>query len=154
MPNNPKSHCKRGHPLVEENLYRGSNGRQCKTCVLENVKKRYHGDVQVRQDHKQDADRWRENNQDKDAQCRLRERLKKYKITVEQYYELLELANYKCQICGNTSKLDIDHNHKTGKIRGMLCHNHNAGIGLLDDDPNLIRKAAEYLERHNVSSSN
>ncbi len=148
MPNKPHTNCKRGHLLEEGNLYKGTNGRQCRICVLSGVTKRYRENPEVRKVHKEDADRWRLSNPEKDEYSRLQQRLKKYKITVEQYYELLELADYRCAICGTTGKLDIDHDHKTGKIRGMLCHNHNAGIGMLDDDPALVRKAAEYLEKH------
>jgi hypothetical protein len=45
--------------------------------------------------------------------------------------------------------LAVDHDHKTGKIRGLLCRNHNTGLGLFRDDPAIIRQAAAYIERHN-----
>jgi hypothetical protein len=61
-----------------------------------------------------------------------------------------------CAICGRTpddapgrwSRLNIDHDHKTGKVRGVLCHGCNSGIGHLQDDPALLRRAAEYVEAH------
>lgn len=80
---------------------------------------------------------------------------KSYNITYEKVKELREAQNHKCAICEEEgfmmnnrvkSPLNVDHDHKTGKIRGMLCHNCNRALGLLKDDPNLLRKAADYLE--------
>lgn len=63
-----------------------------------------------------------------------------------------EDQDYKCAICGIheenvTKSLAIDHDHTTGLVRGYLCNNCNRGIGLLKDDPNVLRNAIEYLER-------
>jgi hypothetical protein len=44
--------------------------------------------------------------------------------------------------------LDIDHNHETGKVRGLLCSQHNRAIGLFDDSINLLARAIEYLSRN------
>ena len=71
------------------------------------------------------------------------------------YQDLLmikEDQDYKCAICGIheenvTKSLAIDHDHTTGLVRGYLCNNCNRGIGLLKDDPNVLRNAIEYLER-------
>lgn len=52
-----------------------------------------------------------------------------------------------CEICGNDSNLVVDHNHITGSYRGRLCRKCNSAIGMLNDDPNLIRLAMVYLER-------
>lgn len=50
-----------------------------------------------------------------------------------------------CQICGEPA-FAIDHCHKTGIVRGALCHRCNTGIGWMNDSPELLRKAALYLE--------
>lgn len=42
----------------------------------------------------------------------------------------------------------MDHCHDSSRIRGLLCHTCNSGIGKLRDNPELLRKAADYLERH------
>ena len=42
----------------------------------------------------------------------------------------------------------IDHNHETGEFRGMLCYQCNVVLGFVRDDPERLRKAAEYLERY------
>jgi len=68
-------------------------------------------------------------------------RLKKdYGITVEQYNEMLAIQNYKCKICDVdiTEKPNLDHCHKTGKVRSMLCSNCNRGIGHLQDNPDFF----------------
>lgn len=52
-----------------------------------------------------------------------------------------------CEICGKTLvRLVIDHNHKTGKLRGVLCVSCNAALGGFMDDSELLRTAAAYLE--------
>lgn len=67
------------------------------------------------------------------------------------YEKLLKAQNYKCLICGRTANkrlLSVDHDHKTGQIRGLLCTTCNIGIGHLRDDPILLDKAAMYLRTH------
>ncbi len=58
-----------------------------------------------------------------------------------------------CAICGNQFKnsrdMHVDHCHKTGKIRQLLCHNCNRGIGFLQDDIGLLSKAIDYLNKWN-----
>lgn len=51
-----------------------------------------------------------------------------------------------CAICGTTEDLCVDHDHKTGRVRGVLCRWHNSGLGHFKDNPDNLRKAAEYLE--------
>lgn len=59
----------------------------------------------------------------------------------------------KCLICSDevsymNHRLAVDHDHKTGKIRGLLCKGCNVGIGNLKDNAQLCRRAAEYLESY------
>jgi hypothetical protein len=79
-------------------------------------------------------------------------RIRLYGIDVADYERMLQEQNGGCYICGKkpTGKraLDIDHDHETGKVRGLLCSNHNRGIGLLDDDISLLARAIQYLARH------
>lgn len=60
--------------------------------------------------------------------------------------ELLRNTVKQCQVCNKESILHVDHDHATGKIRGMLCFSCNAALGLLKDNKDLCLKAAEYLE--------
>lgn len=77
---------------------------------------------------------------------------KKYKISLKDYKSLLVKQNEKCAICstsdpqGPTGMFVVDHCHKTGIVRGLLCNHCNTGIGKLHDDPALLRKAATYIE--------
>ena len=50
-----------------------------------------------------------------------------------------------CVICGSQESLVVDHDHKNGKIRGMLCNHCNRGLGHFRDDPMLLEFAAQYL---------
>lgn len=77
----------------------------------------------------------------------------RFGITVEQFEMRLKEQDGKCLICGATEsglghKLAVDHNHVTGKIRGILCKSCNIGIGNLKDCPDLLRRAADYLEMY------
>lgn len=75
----------------------------------------------------------------------------KYGTSEEEYRKLLELQLGGCAICKQPCKsgnrLAIDHNHKTNEIRGLLCHNCNVALGLMNEDENLIWNMLEYLKR-------
>ena len=71
-----------------------------------------------------------------------------YGISTEEYDKLKESQNNLCAICQvkfEVAVLVVDHCHKTGKVRGLLCHSCNKGIGFLQDDPKLLQKAVRYL---------
>lgn len=79
-----------------------------------------------------------------------------YGIDSALYYDLLEEQNHECKICGSEGftmakhhkvKLVVDHCHQTGKVRGLLCHNCNRALGLLQDNISFLDKAKEYLRR-------
>ena len=78
--------------------------------------------------------------------------LKRYGLTVEQYEALNEKQESKCAICLVPDKrLHVDHDHKTGKVRSLLCGTCNRALGLFKDNPSILRAAASYLELHNTS---
>ena len=71
-----------------------------------------------------------------------------YGITPEQYTEMVVAQGGVCLICREVSEgLCVDHDHVTGKVRGLLCHECNMALGKMKDDPARLRSAAEYLER-------
>lgn len=74
----------------------------------------------------------------------------KYNLTKEVFALLLDEQGGGCAICGGppTTKhgFHVDHDHETGRIRGILCHGCNTALGGAKDDPEILRKAAAYLE--------
>lgn len=75
----------------------------------------------------------------------------RYGITREDYNELLITQNGKCAVCEKSVlelglPLYIDHNHKTGKVRGLLCRKCNIGLGCFDDELSILLQAADYLK--------
>lgn len=72
-----------------------------------------------------------------------------YRLTEEEYNKILEFQGGVCAISGKApkkTKLNVDHSHKTGQIRGLLTMSMNKGLGYFNDDPKLLRAAAAYLE--------
>lgn len=69
-----------------------------------------------------------------------------YGLTYEQLTELRRAGC--CAICGSTGRLYVDHDHSSGKVRGMLCNPCNTGLGKFGDDPARLLTAIAYLERH------
>lgn len=71
---------------------------------------------------------------------------RKYNITVEEYNSMMHLQENKCAICGDMSeKLCVDHDHKTGKVRGLLCSNCNTSLGKFKDSIQILKNAISYL---------
>ena len=73
----------------------------------------------------------------------------RYRITADEYNILLEKQGGTCIICGDipeNRRLDIDHDHGTGEIRGLLCNRCNRGLSLFRESPRLLEVAACYLE--------
>jgi hypothetical protein len=76
--------------------------------------------------------------------------LTKYGITRQEYDDMLAAQGGGCAICGGLTRRrpNVDHCHKTGKVRAILCHLCNQGLGSFRDNPDLLRKAIAYLEIH------
>lgn len=66
------------------------------------------------------------------------------------YQETVKDTKGCCMICGVKGRLVIDHDHQNGNLRGLLCYRHNAGLGMFQDRPELLEKAADYLRNSNV----
>lgn len=95
---------------------------------------------------------WRQHHQARWALSQRRKWLKKlYGITPEQFDALWRKQRRRCAICRakvtdkNKRAFDVDHNHKTGKVRGILCSRCNRGLGAFLDSPRLLNKAVQYL---------
>ena len=135
----------------------------CKTCDNINSKVQYNKDPQARRDKRkeyyyenredeiQKRGEFRKNNVDMHRGHKYRQL---YGITLEQFEEMRTLQKCSCAICGKhelqnkNKKLFVDHDHDTGKVRELLCHGCNTGIGLLQDDVELLQKALDYLIKH------
>lgn len=95
---------------------------------------------------------WRKRHPRNIREWRIR---RKFGLSHAQYDEMANRQGNKCAICeqgpvGGREYLSIDHCHKTGKVRELLCDNCNKGIGCLQDNPELFIRAAEYLKRHSA----
>jgi hypothetical protein len=83
---------------------------------------------------------------------------RKYKMTLEQYDAMIETQGGACKICGvkpmpnkyGKPVLCVDHDHATGKVRGLLCHHCNCTIGYARDSISTLRAAIAYLEEHSA----
>jgi hypothetical protein len=114
--------------------------RKCKQCLLAAQKqwRKLHPD-RAREDYRKMAVRI------------------KYGLEPHQLAEMLARQNSVCAICGrpnNVNKnLAVDHCHATGAVRGLLCQNCNHGLGHFKDDPAILRKAVDYLEKRSGEKS-
>lgn len=79
------------------------------------------------------------------------------KIKLSEYYFLGEAQLWKCKICGKEHgswipdvkrRLAVDHDHESGRVRGLLCLDCNTGLGKFKDDPALLQAAINYLMKY------
>ena len=143
--NSSKTHCKHGHEFNSENTYRDNkNRRYCKLCrsrwAKDNIgKKRIY--------YKKWYDKWSKvpnNVWNKTIRSN-------YGITSDNYREIYEKQEGRCAICRNDIKFrtkytHIDHNHHTGKVRGLLCNKCNTGLGKFNDDLKILQSALDYIK--------
>jgi hypothetical protein len=92
---------------------------------------------------KQSSQHRRESDREKH---RFHHKKHRYGITRADYQRLFQEQGEVCKICGQSARLGVDHDHVTGRVRGLLCHKCNAGIGLLCEDVEVLRRAISYLE--------
>lgn len=95
--------------------------------------------------------KWRGKNPDKQHATDIK---RLYKLPIEEYNKMLAAQNCQCKICGKhhdpskkRGRLYVDHCHRTGKIRGLLCSACNCALGYLNDDTGLIEKAIAYITK-------
>lgn len=120
----------------------------CRDCRSEYDKTRY------RKDPKKfiaDACAWRKRNPDRVTRNLL---WREYRMTVEEYAAMLSAQGGVCASCEGAAKgrwksrLHVDHDHSTGKVRGLLCQNCNIALGQLKDSVSTIEKLLEYMKKH------
>lgn len=130
--------------------------RQCRACAAETKK------LSNRRVREQDPDNW--NTRRRAAVARYRERhphrvkatdkaqnLRKFGLTPAGFAALKQEQGGQCAICraepAPTRDLAVDHDHATGKVRGLLCSNCNTALGLFGDNPERLDAAREYLTK-------
>ncbi len=93
---------------------------------------------------------WDRYHDDPDV-ARNRALLRNYGITLADYGAMLEAQGGRCLLCGKphgegrSGVLHVDHDHDTGRVRGLLCTRCNRVIGMADEDPDLLTRMASYV---------
>jgi hypothetical protein len=135
--------------------------RLLKTCSLCRLEKTVEHFLSDRRSLDGFASRCKEcrriNRTPEDAEKARRRFLKwKFGITLEEYNTILEQQESACAICCQPNSwernFDVDHNHATGAIRGILCSACNTAIGLIAEDPCRAIRLARYLAQHNLAT--
>ena len=153
--------CGQVKPLAD--FYRASGARDgyrsdCKSCNLAARRAKY---IEDPRKHIERAQRWQRANPDRyraklqnyavsgkkkisDRKSHLK---RKYGLTLEAFDELLASQGGGCAICGKADVDNFDHDHESGRVRGILCWNCNVAIGQLEDDPDRAMALVTYLDR-------
>lgn len=144
-----KKFCKRCNQLLELEKFplskwtKHGRGTYCNSCMRESYPK-----------NKETNKIYNQNKSEKQRAYYLKI---KFGISIEDYKNLLEKQNNKCAICGEKElslynkkikTLAVDHCHKTGKVRGLLCMKCNTAIGSLKENVEILDKAKTYLMNH------
>lgn len=156
--------CKEIKPLSSFYRVRGKDGYRshCKECISKHQKERYANDSEYKEYKNQktrhkwttDPELWSK----RQLTARKSHLKRKYGMTVDQYSEMFKEQKECCAICGEHytkvphQQLMVDHCHKTGKVRQLLCDLCNTALGKFKDSPELLEKAAEYVRKHNGES--
>lgn len=148
--NAAKTHCPKGHAYTDENTYRDSEGsRDCIACRREYDRRRVRDKEKVREYNRERYKRlaadpdWRKN----------RWYWETYGISLLEYRQMSAAQAGRCAVCkklpdgeGCNAVLAVDHDHATGKVRGLLCGPCNRALGIMEDDIERILSLATYLE--------
>ena len=113
-------------------------------------------DRKRRTNHKRERpevnNKWIEENRGRTQRNNRNSELKRsFGITIDDYESMLKDQGGVCRICGleenstGLRNLSVDHDHQSGKIRGLLCHNCNTGLGKFKDSEELLKRAIVYL---------
>jgi hypothetical protein len=98
---------------------------------------------QYNREHKEERKaylkQWRKENKGYQVRNRLG-------LSKQEHQQLLKDCKHKCCICGSKRNLCVDHNHKTGQVRGILCQNCNRGVGLIGESIRTLKRAIIYLQ--------
>ena len=139
------SKCSVEKSITEYYLKHDKPRANCKQCHSLEAKPRY---LNNRERYNAYSRKWWKENAEKGKAAFLKRR---FGMEKEDWDIILENQDFKCAICKceNTSlkNFHTDHNHKTGKVRGLLCYNCNSGIGNLKENIETLKSAIEYLKK-------
>lgn len=125
-----KTHCKRGHPRVAENLYRSPKGdSRCRIC------------------HRLASKIWQKENPESVYNTKIK---RNYGIDLQIYKKMLKDQGGVCAISKQSPakrRLVVDHSHISGKRRQLLAPDINIAIGLFQENPEWLRAAADYIDK-------
>lgn len=144
--------CGISKPFTEYHRASGRrDGRQtaCKTC-FKAIRKKYWS--QNKSSEYRTHLSWVANNPTTRKEHRLKANLKLYNMTPAEFLALIESQGGCCKICGDVTpnqRLSVDHDHVTGRVRGLLCRSCNLGLGMFRDNASFLVRASKYL--NNVS---
>lgn len=172
-----KGVCKKGHPLDEINTYTSPSGaRSCIVCAKARKKMQWETGITAERrksynwkhgtigsyfsgkcrcsECKKVGKTYHANQYKKHRGKRLSSKLKQsYGITLEQYQVLFDHQKGQCAVCGisktyGNRALSVDHNHQTGKIRGLLCGACNSALGYINESETIALSLIEYIKLH------
>lgn len=143
--------CKETKPRAEYHKHSlGRDGLQarCKSCNIAAAKARYVADPERRKAY---VKKWQAENPDRRWKASRKNKLKGYGLTLDEYDAMLNRQGGRCAICqtdvpGRGRKMfSVDHDHKTGAVRGLVCGACNQGLGCFRDNPESLAAAMRYL---------
>lgn len=144
--------CKETKPLSEyfkESRYPTKPRPSCKSCTAN-----YNKEWKAKNPGK--VKQMEHNKRAKQKYSRFK---KKYGLSEDQYIQLVAQQNGRCRLCKRHFDEDdrayrsvVDHDHKTGIVRGLLHNNCNAGLGYFEDDPDILEAAWAYITAYRKRS--
>ena len=128
-----KEYCKKGHLMAETRIIKKSGLSGCGVCTKERARIW-----------------WAQNPHKVSEYGRLWKMKNVFNLSIDDYNSILDSQNNCCAICQlyfkeYSRRPAIDHDHSTGKVRGLLCHNCNTALGSFYDNPEYLARAREYL---------
>lgn len=132
-------------------FYNYEHEKKCTDCMKIRRKESYKAN---REYVLKRVSRYRKGNPDKIKHTKLKQA---YGISFEEYQTMVQKQNGVCVVCerpekvrwkGRLTKLAVDHDHKTGKVRGLLCQRCNRALGLLDEDRHSVKRLFAYIVKH------
>lgn len=154
-----------GKPCVRGHISpRNVAGGMCRECHRENARQRIEQNPQAHRDqvkrsrrkhpekHAERQKKWYQENRRK---VRNSVRDRRYGLAPGQFEKMLEAQQNQCASCREDflDEPNVDHDHTTGAVRGLLCGSCNRAAGQVGDDPVKLRALANYLDRHSSADT-